>query len=87
MAIWRQGCAVAASTSFSEIPWARASTSARSRADTMSWSRSWGDRSFRKKRRDDEGHEGHEARDQNWLVPVLDAPGEVRGVWLATMLT
>ena len=42
----RIGCAVAASTS---MPFARASTSARSRSLTMSWSRSCGESSRRKK--------------------------------------
>ena len=43
---WRNGCRSAASMSSSVIPLALASTSARSRRVTISWSRSRGDSSL-----------------------------------------
>ena len=75
----RIGCAIAFSTS---MPLARASTRARSRSDTMSWSRSCGESSRRNKNAIEDDAEADEARDDELVLPGR----QVASVWVATRL-
>ncbi len=75
----RIGCAVAASTS---IPFARASTSARSRSLTISWSRSCGESSRRKKNATMTTPRQTSPEMMNWSCQGL----RWSSVWVATRL-
>ena len=85
--IWRHGWAVAASTSFSDRPRARASTRAWSRSDTMSWSRSRDDRSFRKNRASTNTTSDVTPEMTNWLFQPSMPPVDRKWsrVWAATI--
>ena len=82
LAIWRHGCSVAATTSVSDRPRARASTNVRSRIETINWSRTRADRSFMKNKAMMKTAMAERPEMMNWLCQST----KWLSVWVATIL-